>query len=177
MRAVFGMDSAAPLRGALVALAGLGVVGTGIELAMDRHWRGFEQLIPWVAVAAGAIALVLLLAKPGVPAVWTVRLLALAILVIAVVGVWRHTVANYHAGPLDFRYEKTWATMSSLRRWWTAFSKTVGPAPTLAPGVLVQVGLALLFATWRHPALRRADDAQVAAAEAPRAEGVTAGSR
>jgi hypothetical protein len=44
--------------------------------------------------------------------------------------------------------------MSEGARWWAALSKTVGPAPPIAPGVLAQASLALLLSTIRHPALR-----------------------
>jgi MYXO-CTERM domain-containing protein len=44
--------------------------------------------------------------------------------------------------------------MSEAERWWSAFSKTVGPAPTFAPAALALVALVLLVATQRHPALR-----------------------
>ncbi|CAN5230443.1 hypothetical protein BH18CHL2_BH18CHL2_06310 [soil metagenome] len=43
--------------------------------------------------------------------------------------------------------------MSEGARWWTAFTKSVGPAPTLAPTALANVSLLLLLATRRHPGL------------------------
>jgi hypothetical protein len=45
--------------------------------------------------------------------------------------------------------------MSEIERWWAAFSKAVGPAPTFAPAALALVSLVLLVATQRHPALAR----------------------
>ncbi|MSQ28513.1 MAG: hypothetical protein EXR51_10320 [Dehalococcoidia bacterium] len=64
-----------------------------------------------------------------------------------------HVWANYDAGPLDARYETAWAGMSEIERWVTGLTETVGPSPPLAPGVLGQIGLALLLASYRHPAL------------------------
>jgi len=64
-----------------------------------------------------------------------------------------HIDVNYQSGPLDYRYAAIWETMPDPTRWWAALSKTVGPAPPVAPGVLAQASLGLLFATVRHPAL------------------------
>ena len=50
-------------------------------------------------------------------------------------------------------------TMSSTTRWWKAVTKSVGPSPMLAPAVLVQASLCLLFATRRHPAVGRTIEA------------------
>jgi len=44
----------------------------------------------------------------------------------------------------------------ALTRWWYAASKEVGPAPTLAPGLLGQTAVLLLLATVGGP-LRRAE--------------------
>lgn len=146
------------LRFALLGLAALGLAGTAIELVLERHWDGAIQLIPWPFLATGLAALALLLAAPSRSTVLVARVLATALFVGAAVGIWRHVAANYDAGFLDFRYAERWPTMSGLDRWWHAATKTVGPAPVLAPGVLAQVGLCLLFATIRHPALRQERD-------------------
>ena len=42
--------------------------------------------------------------------------------------------------------------MGFVDHYWTAFTKTVGPAPTLAPGVLAFACVCLFLATLRHPA-------------------------
>lgn len=150
-------DDTRALRLALLGLAALGLLGTAVELVLERHWDGTEQLIPWPFLAIGTVSLALLIVAPTRRTVRVARLLAAALFVGAAVGVWRHVAANYDAGFLDFRYAERWPSMSGLDRWWRAATKTVGPAPVLAPGVLAQVGLALLFATLRHPALRSSD--------------------
>jgi hypothetical protein len=92
--------------------------------------------------------------RPTAAAVRRARLLAGAVMIAAAVGVALHINENYVAGPLDQRYEQLWAGMSEIERWWAAFSKAVGPAPTFAPAALALVALVLLVATQRHPALR-----------------------
>jgi hypothetical protein len=39
---------------------------------------------------------------------------------------------NDVAGSPDQPYERVWDGMSEVERWWAAFSKAVGPAPTFA---------------------------------------------
>jgi len=129
------------------------MAATAIELALSRHWTSAVQLIPWCALGALAVALGLLVATPSRRSLRTVRIVAALVVATAVLGIFEHVLANYHAGPLDFRYESRWAAMSTLSRWWAAATESVGPSPTLAPGVLAQSALCLLFATLGHPAL------------------------
>lgn len=65
----------------------------------------------------------------------------------AVVGVWQHVQANYDTAPLDARYADRWETMSVSQRWWEVAKGSVGPAPMLASGVLLYIGVALASAT------------------------------
>jgi hypothetical protein len=92
--------------------------------------------------------------RPTVATVRRARVLAGAVMVAAAVGVALHINENYVSGPLDQRYELLWEGMTEVERWWSAFSKAVGPAPTFAPASLALVALVLLVATQRHPALR-----------------------
>jgi hypothetical protein len=141
------------LRRCLLALVLLSVGGVAVELAMIRHWKTPVQLVPWVMLAVAATAAVLLASRPSPKVIRTVRVLAVVIALTAIFGVYEHVEENYDAGPLDQRYETTWQTMPAVARWWAAISKTVGPAPPIAPAVLGQAALGLLFATIRHPAL------------------------
>lgn len=135
------------LRRCLLVLASLGVVATAVELAMLRHWNGFIQQIPWIALGAVSIAIALVAVRPTVATVRVARLIAVLVLLTAGLGIVEHVLANYHAGPLDFRYGNRWATMSSTSRWWAAITETVGPSPSLAPLVLAWSSLCVVFAT------------------------------
>ena len=75
------------------------------------------------------------------------RVLALLVLAASMYGVVDHILVNYNAGALDQRYADTWDTLPRVEQWWYATTKTVGPAPTLAPGVLGQSALLLILAT------------------------------
>ncbi len=82
---------------------------------------------------------------------WTGLLLAAS----GLYGAIDHISTNVSAGALDAQYSARWETMSTVGRWWAATNGGVGPAPTLAPLVLAQIGLCLALATVGHPVLRR----------------------
>ncbi len=133
------------VRRALLALTLAGVLATAFELASERHWNGVEQLIPWFALAVLAVALVLACLRNGT-AQLLARFSAVLVMCASIYGVIDHAAANHHAGPLDQRYADSWATMSATEQWWAAVTKSVGPAPTLAPGILAQTALLLMLA-------------------------------
>ena len=134
----------------LLALTVIGILATAFELATERHWNSPEQLIPWVALVVLVVATALLTIGGG-RGVAVARVLALLVVVASIYGVITHIVVNYDAGALDQRYADAWDSFPMLRRWWYAVTKTVGPAPTLAPGVLGQTAVLLLLATLNSP--------------------------
>jgi hypothetical protein len=141
----------------LVALTVMSILAAAFELATERHWSNPEQLIPWVALAVLAVATVLATVPRG-RGVTPARVLAVLVLAASIYGVITHIVVNYDAGVLDQRYADAWNGLPVLQRWWYAATKTVGPAPTLAPGVLGQTAILLLLATLigpQHPSIRR----------------------
>lgn len=143
------------MRSGVVALAVVGILGAAAELATARHWKEPIQLVPWVALGVLAVALVLLaFARGRRRAVTTVRLLAVLVLLTSGFGVYEHVASNYDAGPLDGRYLDTWEQLPLATRWWYAASKTVGPAPPLAAGVLGYAAALVLLGT---VGLRRED--------------------
>jgi hypothetical protein len=133
------------LRASLTALTALGIVGTAFELATLHHWNGAMQLVPWVALVVLAGALALHAGRPG--STYLVRTLAMLVLVTSLFGVLEHALVNYDSGPLDQRFADTWDLLSPWSRWWYAITRTVGPAPTLAPGMLGQAAVTLMLAT------------------------------
>ena len=142
------------LRRGLLWLAILGTIGTTLELVLRRHWDNLLQLIPFGALGALAVAIVLVVRRPSARSIRTARALAAAVLVTSVIGVLIHVRSNYESAPLDFRYTATWPTTAEPIRWLLAATDTVGPSPTLAPAAIAFMALALLIATVRHPAGR-----------------------
>ncbi len=148
-----GVPTATLLRRSVLLLALVGLVGAGVELVFLRHWKAATQLIVWPTLVALAVGFVLLVRRPSRRSVVWARRLAVAVALVAVVGVVLHALANVDAGPLDRVFATRWSEMSAIEQWWEAVTGGVGPAPVLAPGVLAEVSLALVIATLRHPAL------------------------
>jgi len=157
VRARTPIDAASLLRVCLTALSALCVLATATELAMLRHWDSTVQLIPWFALGILVVAIALFWVRRTRTTIRVVRGLLALVAIASIVGIYEHLHENFIAGPLDYRYTDRWDQMSRWSQWWAAFSKTVGPAPTLAGGVLLQAALLLYAATLRHPALYRAE--------------------
>ena len=143
------------VRRGLVSLTVIGILATAFELATVKHWHNVQQLIPWASLLVLAVA-VLLVLLPGRRHRIAARILVFAVLGASVYGVIDHTVVNYNSGPLDYRFADSWDTLLPTQRWWYAFTRTVGPAPTLAPAILGQTALLLALASLieRRPADR-----------------------
>lgn len=139
--------SVALLRRCFLGLAATAIIGTAVELALSRHWATAIQLIPWYAVGGLTLAFVLAVFARSDRMLRIARTMIVVVVLSSAYGIYEHVLANYHAGPLDFRYTDRWAAMSGASRWWAAISESVGPSPTLAPAVLAQAAACLLFAT------------------------------
>ena len=74
------------LRAALLLLVALGVVGTALVLAYERHWDGTWQLVPWATLGGVSIALAVLLVRTTRATVWFARVLAVLVILAAVLG-------------------------------------------------------------------------------------------
>ena len=147
MRFLGRRETAEILRMALFALVVLGIVGSGIELAHERHWDGFWQLLPWAAIGGLCLALLALLFRTTTSTIWLARVMAAGTIVISAIGVWQHVAENYDTAPLDAGYTESWDSMLEIERWWAVASGSVGPAPVLAAGILLYCGVALAAAT------------------------------
>lgn len=155
MSSLVRADPAGRLRLALLGLGALSTAGAAAELAMERHWDTFIKLIPWFAVGAVAVSILAVWLVPNRRTIFLARVLAVAVAGATLFGIYEHVAENHKAGALDFRYANTWESMSSASQWWKAASKTVGPAPVLAPGVLLEAALCVVAASWGHPAARK----------------------
>ena len=138
------------VRRGLYALTIFGILATAFELATEHHWNGLEQLVPWVALGILTIATSLSL-LPSRGSRLLARALALLVMGASIYGIIDHVAVNYNSGPLDARFADTWESQSPTQRWWYAATKSVGPAPPLAPGVLAQTALLLLCASLLTP--------------------------
>lgn len=147
-------DEVGRFRRILLGLAAVTLVGTAVELAMLRHWVGFDQLIPWFILAVVGVVVAAQWLHPTPAVTLTSRVVGVAAAVGGAYGAWEHIHANYESGPLDFRYAETWSTMSMASKAWTAATGGVGPAPALAPMILALSGACLALATVGLPTRR-----------------------
>ncbi|MXZ63086.1 MAG: hypothetical protein F4Y98_05680 [Chloroflexi bacterium] len=104
---------AASLRAGLLLLVVLGVVGTALALAFDRHWQSPWQMAPWVTLGAICVAWIALVLRPTASTVWLVRAVAVLTIVVAALGVWQHAEANYDAGPTGHDHATDHGTTSA----------------------------------------------------------------
>ena len=96
---MFGGEGAAGgLRAGLVLLVALGVVGSGLALAYERHWQGPWQLAPWVTLGIVLVATAALMVRPTGAVAWLARTVAALAIVSSAIGVWQHIDANYATG-------------------------------------------------------------------------------
>ena len=78
------------IRWALLLLTVLGLVGTAVQLALERHWAAPWQIAPWAALGGITVALIVLLYSTNSAAVKLARIIAVVVLLVALVGVWQH---------------------------------------------------------------------------------------
>ena len=132
------------LRGFLLVLFLIGVVGIGAELLLLGHTEDFWQWAPLVLMAASLVTLGWRVVARGARSLRVFRITMLLFVVSGVVGVWLH----YH-GNAEFELE-----MYPALQGFDLFQESVtGATPTLAPGAMLELGLLGLAYTYRHPAL------------------------
>ena len=86
--------AAARLRAGLLLLVVLGVVGTGLALAYERHWLSPWQLAPWIVIGIVSVATVALVVRQTALTVRLARAVAALAILSAVLGTWQHVDAN-----------------------------------------------------------------------------------
>jgi hypothetical protein len=134
---------ASTLRRLLVALLLFGLFGTTVELVLLKHYESAWMFAPFAVIGLAAAAAIVRLTRPSAGSVRWLRLSMLPLLAAGVVGAYLH-----YLGGLSFQ-----ADMDPTLPRWQMFWKVVRmqAPPTLAPGVLIQLGLLGLVSTYRDP--------------------------
>jgi hypothetical protein len=137
----------ARLRRWLLWLLMAGLVGTEIELLLINHYEDPWQLVPIGLIAIAGAAIVWHSIRGGAASVRTLQVVMLLMIVSGVVGLVLH-----YRGNLQFQLE-----IDPTQSGWTLFTKVMRAKapPALAPGVMSQLGLLGLVATYRHPSTSR----------------------
>ena len=147
------------IRIALLLVTIVGIVGTALQLAIERHWGELFQLPPWLALALALIAVAALWVRPGVMAARFARAVAVVAIVVAAAGVVLHFNHNYeHATASEEASDGHGHSHGSSHAhddegdggeasYWDVLSGAERSVPLLAPGALAQIALTLALAT------------------------------
>ena len=132
------------LRRMLLALLAFGLAGIGFELVSFAHFEDAQQIIPLVTIAAAFVTIVLQVAAPSRGSVRLFQVAMLLLIVTGVVGIVLHGQGN-----MEFQLE-----MDPTLSGWPLLGNILHAKapPSLAPGVMAQLGLLGLIYSYRHPA-------------------------
>ena len=138
------------IRKILLAVLGLGMVGSTTELILLKHTDDALQWIPLLLLAAGLVTLAWHGMRGGPLSTRAIRWLMIGFVASGVAGVYFH-----FQGSAEFKLESN----PSLSGWALFWEAVLGKAPPLlAPGAMIQLGLLGLAYTYKHPALGRLDE-------------------
>jgi hypothetical protein len=147
MTTFYSRNTLALLRGMLLLVLVLGLIGLGTELLFLAHYESAVQLIPLGLVGA-ALPMIGWHRMSGGPASVRALQVTMALFVLAgVLGIGFHYAAN-----VEFQREMD-PSIHGMALFWKAMAAKTPPA--LAPGAMTQLGLLGLAYAFRHPALGR----------------------
>jgi len=139
----------AVIRGGLVILLVLGLVGLLAELLLLEHIEDPWQRLPIFLIIASLIVLGWHAADRGPLSIRFLQGSMILIVATGVLGLMLHFKGN-----IAFELEME----PSMIGWPLIWAALEGATPTLAPGAMVQLGLIGLAYTYRHPSLRTAGE-------------------
>ncbi len=134
-------EARSPLAVLLLALFLVGAVGTLLELLLLEHVEDWQQWVPVVLLAGGALLAAWLLWRPGRMGMRLLWWLGMVSIVSGVVGVWLHL-----AGNLEFERELS----PDLAGWPLWKAVLAGATPALAPGTMAWFGALAMLAVRAH---------------------------
>jgi hypothetical protein len=138
-------QTSATIRGILLAILVLGLLGTGAELLLIKHTEDLRQWIPLVLILSSVLVLGWHAAARRRLSMQVFQALMIAFIAAGFAGSYFH-----YQGSVEFKLESNPALKGWALFWQAMGSKT---PPPLAPGVMIQVGLIGLAYAFRHPSL------------------------
>ncbi len=132
------------LRALLLAIVFVGIIGTGVELALLGHFEDWVQLSPLLLLVAGLVVAIWQVATPGAASVRALQFVMVLFVANGLVGVGYH-----YAGNDEFERE-LYPGIEGLTLVGQALA---GATPVLAPGSMMLLGLVGLTYAHRHPGL------------------------
>lgn len=142
-------DPSRTIRRLILALAAFGLVGITTELVFLEHYEEGSMFVPLIVNVLALAAILFHVLADSALSVRLLRVIMLTLIATSVVGIGLH-----YRGSLAFQIDMD-PTLSASALFWKVMHMKA--PPTLAPGVLAQLGLLGLISTYRHPALRRGE--------------------
>jgi hypothetical protein len=133
------------IRGFLLVIFLIGLLGTGAELLLVKHTEDYWQLAPLLLMALSLVVLGWRAVARGRVSMRIFQATMLLFVLSGFAGLWLHYQAN-----TEFELEM-YPSLQGLELFWKAIQGA--SPPSLAPGVMIQLGLLGLAYTYRHPAL------------------------
>ena len=134
------------LRNLTLLIFTVGAMGSMFDLMLLGHFENIRQWPPLFLLPAGLVMLAWQRTQRGHCSTRSFQGVMALFIVSGVVGVWFHCNSN---AKLELQMHP------SMDGWRVVRESLLGPAPVLAPGTMVQLGLLGLTYTYRHPFLRR----------------------
>ena len=134
------------LRGLILAVLLLGMLGTLAELYLLEHNEDWWQLAPMYLLAVGPFAVVWSLLKPGPASLRSLQALMVLYVLAGAIGTYQH-----YTGNVEFELEM-YPSRAGFELFWESLK---GATPALAPGTMTLFGLLGLATMFRYPALHR----------------------
>ena len=139
-------DPLSTVRRFLLAIIVLGLTGTGAELLLLAHYEDSAQLVPLFFIALTLVAIGAHVTIGGAGSLLLLRVMMGFLVAAGALGVVLH-----YQGSMEFQLEMD-PTLSGMAL--AAKVLRAKAPPTLAPGIMAQLGLLGFVYTYRHPAVR-----------------------
>jgi len=137
------------IRGALLTVLLMGVLGTLVELFLLDHYEEWWQFAPLVLLGIAAPLIALVAVHPVASTVRSLQGLMLLFVVTGALGVYQH-----YSGNVEFELEM-YPARAGFELFWESMK---GATPALAPASVSWLGLVGLTLCFRHPALTAPGD-------------------
>ena len=134
------------LRFFLLLILLIGLVGTGVELFLMEHTDGFWQRVPLFLIALPLVVLCWAALRPGPLILRVFQGTMLLVVLSGLVGCILH-----YQGNVEFELEMH-PSRKGIELFWESIT---GATPSLAPGMMLTLGLVGLAYSYRNPRLGR----------------------
>jgi hypothetical protein len=136
-------DTLRNVRRFVLALFGMGILGTAADLLLTGHFEDVWQFAPLALIAISALIVAWHLAGGGRASLVAHQVMMALFIISGFVGTFFHFRAN-----IEFEAEM-YPELSGFELYWKAIQGA--SPPSLAPGAMIALGLLGLIYAFRHP--------------------------